>query len=116
MLDEQLGVSALVAPDVLNPLKQTNRGCLPNVVLALDMQTLDDLRDCRKVCGLVLLVKPEQVTRKIAEHEVWNFLAVILAMLLQDRLKRRARLDEQRYHLVFRNHGARGMAPRQYGW
>jgi hypothetical protein len=37
MLDEQLRVSARVTPDILNPLKQTNRGCLSNVVVTLDV-------------------------------------------------------------------------------
>ncbi len=57
MLDEQLRVSAVVAPDVLNPLKQTNRGCLSNVMVALDVQTLDDASDFGKLLGATLLLK-----------------------------------------------------------
>ena len=33
----------IITPDVLNPLKQSNRGCLANVWVALDMQTLKHL-------------------------------------------------------------------------
>lgn len=43
MTTEQFRVSALIAPPILNPFKQANRGCLSNVLVTFDMQTLNDL-------------------------------------------------------------------------
>jgi len=57
MADERLRGNALVCPYVLNPLEQTNRGCLPNVMAALDEQTLDGAGDFRKLPGATLLLK-----------------------------------------------------------
>src|SRR5262245_629107 len=99
MLDEQLRVSPLVAPDVLNPFKQTNGGCLSNVVVALDVQTLDDSCDCWKNLGLMLPMKLQQVARKVSEHDIQQ------GAVLGWQAIRRARLHEQRHDLVFGNHG-----------
>jgi len=69
-LDEQLWVGVIVAPDVLNPLKQTNRSRLSNVVIALDMQTLNDSCDRWKNLGVMLPMKLQQVTSKVSKHDI----------------------------------------------
>lgn len=100
MADEQLWVSALVAPDVLNPLKQTNRGRLSDVMVALDVQTLDGASDFWKLLSAALLLELQQVTREVSERDIQQVLVV------RRRAIRWTRLHEQRHDLVFGNHGA----------
>ncbi len=54
---KQIWVHILIAPNILNALKQTNRNCFSNIVITLNMQALNNLTDCGKTLYLVKLVK-----------------------------------------------------------
>ena len=66
-----------MSPHILYAFKQTNCGSLFHIVVALDVQTLDDASDRRKSGRLVLLMKLQQMTRKISERAVKQILRAL---------------------------------------
>src|SRR5262245_23799979 len=69
---EKLRIDTTIRPDVLNPLKNSDRRCVSNAGVAFDLQSFDDARDDSKFIGLSSLLEDEQVARKASQNHVRN--------------------------------------------